>query len=143
METKQVSIDTATHIEIMKSLTEKLKACYVFPYIAEQICIFLQKHLEAGEYIELTEGDLFALALTMHLQEVNHDEHLWVRYHPESLPDDEGPLRHNPEWQEQRRLEARLDNYGLHKVERLPGNVGYRIRLFILCPSVDIREHLC
>jgi hypothetical protein len=125
MDTNQMVIDTATHIEIVQSLSEKLKAYYVFPDIAEQICIRLQKHLEAGEYTDINEGELFALALTMHLQEVNHDEHLWVRWHPEPLPDDEGPLRHNQEWQDERRLEARLDNYGLHKMERLPGNVGY------------------
>jgi C-terminal processing protease CtpA/Prc len=67
----------------------------------------------------------FSLTLTKHIQEVNHDEHLWVRFHSEPLPEDEGPLRLNQEWQEERRLEARLDNYGLYKVERLPGNVGY------------------
>lgn len=59
------------------------------------------------------------------MQEVNRDEHLSVRWHPETLPEDEGPLRLNNEWQEQRKLEARLDNFGVHKLERLPGNVGY------------------
>ena len=125
METGQLIINTATHIEIVHRLSEKLKACYVFPDIAEQICGRLQKHLEDGEYTDITEGELFALALTLHMQEVNHDEHLWVRWHPEPLPEDEGPLRLNQEWQEERQLEARLDNYGLHRVERLPGNVGY------------------
>ncbi len=61
----------------------------------------------------------------MHMQEVNHDEHLWVRWHPEPLPDDDRPLRHSSEWMAERQQEARLDNYGLRKVERLPGNVGY------------------
>jgi C-terminal processing protease CtpA/Prc len=59
------------------------------------------------------------------MQEVNHDEHLWVRWHAETLPDDDGQLRLNPQWQEEQRLKARLDNHGVHKVERLPGNVGY------------------
>jgi C-terminal processing protease CtpA/Prc len=61
----------------------------------------------------------------MHMQEVNHDEHLWVRWHQEPLPDDDEPLRKNRKWQEERMLEARLDNFGFHKVERLPGNIGY------------------
>ena len=124
MDTSQVIINPATHQEIVRSLCERLKACYVFPEIAEQICRNLQKHLEAGEYAAIAEGDLFALALTMHLQEINHDEHLWVRWHAEPLLD-EDTLRHNQVWQEARQMEARLDNYGLHKVERLPGNVGY------------------
>ena len=125
MENKQVVIARITQAEIIQSLSEKLRAYYVFPDIAELICTRLQKHLEAGDYSAITDGELLALALTMHLQEENQDEHLWVRWHPESLPDDEGPLRHHQGWQDERRLEARLDNYGLHKLERLPGNVGY------------------
>jgi C-terminal processing protease CtpA/Prc len=61
----------------------------------------------------------------MHLQEVSHDEHLWVRWHVETLPDDEGQLRLNPAWQEHRQLEARLANYGFYRLERLAGNIGY------------------
>lgn len=118
-------IDTTAHTEIIKSLSEKLRAYYVFPDIAEQICIRLQKHLENGDYADITEGKSFAFTLTSHMQEVNHDKHLWVRWHPDPLPDEEGALRQNQEWQDEQRLEARLDNFGLHKVERLPGNVGY------------------
>jgi hypothetical protein len=125
MDARKFLLDTATHAEIVKSLSEKLRANYVFPDFAEQICSCLQKHLEDGDYTDITEGEFFALALTMHMQEVNHDEHLWVKWHPEPLPVDEGPLRLNQEWQDERKLEARLDNYGLHRVERLPGNIGY------------------
>ncbi len=118
-------INTALQVEIIESLSEKLRACYIFPDIAEQICVRLKKHLEDGEYADITEGEFFAFALTMHMQEACHDEHLWVRWHPEPLPDEDAALRQNPQWQEQRLLEARLDNFGLHKVERLPGNIGY------------------
>lgn len=125
MTTEQVEIDELTKRVIIQSLSEKLAANYIFPDVAQQINIGLQRHLEAGDYAEITEGDLFALALTMHLQEVNRDEHLWVRWHPESLPDSTESLRQNPQWQEERMAEARLDNFGLHKLERLPGNIGY------------------
>jgi C-terminal processing protease CtpA/Prc len=118
-------IDPATHREIVQSLSDKLKAYYVFPDIAEQISTCLQKHLDEGAYTGIDEGEFLAFALTMHLQEVNHDEHLWVKWHAEPLPEDEGALRHNRDWQDERMLEARLDNYGLYKVDRLPGNVGY------------------
>jgi hypothetical protein len=118
-------IDTTTHTEIVKTLSEKLKAHYVFPDIAEQINERLQKHLEDGDYADFTEGEFFALALTEHLQSVNHDEHLWVRWHPEPLPEHEGSLLQNQDRLEEFRQKAKLDNYGVHKVERLPGNVGY------------------
>ncbi len=119
------SIDQTTIREIVLKLVEMVRTSYVFPDIAEQICTRLQQHLQDGEYGDIGEGELLAYALTTHMQEVNHDEHLWVKWHPDPLPEGEGPLRHNQEWQEERKLEARLDNYGLHRVERLPGNVGY------------------
>jgi hypothetical protein len=125
MDTKRVVIDATTHAEIVQSLSEKLKAFYIFPDIAEQICTRLKKHLEDGEYTDITEGELLAYALTTHLQEINQDEHLWVRWHPEPLPDQDGPLRQNQEWVDEQRKGAELENFGFHKVARLPGNVGY------------------
>lgn len=110
--------------QIIPSLIEKLRENYIFPEMAEQICHDLQEHLRNGDYNDIHEGELFALALTMHLQELNHDEHLWVRWHEEPLPESEDQLRLDPEWQAKRNMEARLDNYGIHKLERLPGNVG-------------------
>lgn len=118
-------MNTTTQVEIVRSLSEKLKAHYVFPEIAEKICLCLKKHLEDGDYSGITEDELFALALTLHLQEVNHDEHLWVRWHAEPLPENDDPLRLDPAWQEEQKLKARLDNFGIHRVERLPGNIGY------------------
>ena len=125
MDTQKVVIDSTTHTEIVQSLTEKLKAYYVFPDIAEEICIRLQKYLEDGDYGDIIDGEFLALALTTHMQEINQDKHLWVRWHPETLPEEEGSMLQNQEWVEEMRQKANLDNYGIHKVERLPGNVGY------------------
>jgi C-terminal processing protease CtpA/Prc len=125
MDTDHAIIDAVTQKEIINHLSEKLRACYVFPDKAEQICVHLQNYLRNGEYAELTESNLFALALTMHLQEVNRDEHLWVKWHAEILPEDGGQLRLNQAWQEDRKVEARLENFGFSKLEMLPGNVGY------------------
>ena len=118
-------IDPKLQAEIIQSLFEKLRANYVFPNISEQICAQLQKHLDDGDYTEITEGEFFAYALTTHMQEINHDEHLWVRWHPKALPEHEGSLLQNEEKLTELRQRARLENYGIHKVERLPGNVGY------------------
>jgi hypothetical protein len=65
--------------ELIATLCEKLRANYIFPEAAGQICANLEKHYQAGEYAGIDEGEFLALALTLHLQEVNHDEHLWVR----------------------------------------------------------------
>lgn len=131
MNTNPALIDPATQAEIVQRLAEKLRDHYVFPDVAEQIGARLQQHLADGDYADPVDGEFLAFSLTQHMQEVNGDEHLWVRWHPEPLPEQEGQLRHNEEWMAQRLLRARLNNYGLHRAERLPGNVGYLdIRFF-------------
>ena len=118
-------IDKASQSKIIQTLSERLLANYVFPDIADQISSNLKNHLAKGDYDGSTEGKIFALALTEHLQEINHDEHLWVRWHPDSLPDHQGSLLQNEEKLVEFRQKARLDNFGIHKVERLLGNIGY------------------
>jgi hypothetical protein len=125
MESNPVVIEPRTQAEIVQNLRDKVRTNYIFPEIAGQICARLQQHLDNHEYDDLVEGDFFAYALTQHLQEVNQDEHLWVRWHAAPLPDQEELLRKNQAWREEQQQEARLDNYGFHKVERLDGNIGY------------------
>jgi len=125
METNAGIIDAAAQARLVSDLSAKIRAYYLFPDVAEEICARLQKHHDDGDYAGIEEGELLALALTVHLQEANHDEHLWVQWHPEPLPGDDPALRRSPEWMAERKQEARLDNYGLRKVERLAGNVGY------------------
>ena len=131
MSSEELVLDIDTQKAIINILSERLRACYVYPDIAEQIVDHLENYLNSGEYSDIEDGELFALALTLHMQEVNHDEHLWVRWHPEPLPDFEGQLRLDKEWQEEQLLKARLDNYGLYQLEKLAGNIGYMdIRYF-------------
>ncbi|WP_420644565.1 S41 family peptidase [Candidatus Leptofilum sp.] len=133
-------IDTAVHREVIQKLSEKLKANYVFPDVAEQICVRLQKQLDNGDYAHLTNGKHFAYTLTKLLQSVNQDEHLWVRWHPDPLPDDEGSLLRNEERIVALREQARLENYGIHKVERLAGNVGCVDIRYFYRPSLGSGE---
>lgn len=125
VDTSPMDVDPRIQTKIVQSLAEKLRASYIFPDRAEQICAYLQQQLAEGKYAEINDGKLFTLALTMDMQEVSQDEHLWIKWHTEPLPAGDGPLRQHQEWQDERRLQAKLDNYGLHKAERLPGNIGY------------------
>jgi C-terminal processing protease CtpA/Prc len=125
MDDDATHIDEGTQEDIIHNLSKKLRECYIHPDKAEQIGNHLSDRLSRGEYKQLNEGNLFALALTMDMQEIVPDEHLWVKWHAEALPDHEDQLRLNPAWQQERQLEARLENYGFYKVERRPGNVGY------------------
>jgi C-terminal processing protease CtpA/Prc len=102
-----------------------LRAYYVFPDVAVKICENLKEHLESGDYSDINEGEFFAYVLTTHMQEICQDEHLWVRWHSEPLPDEEETLRWSEVWMQDQQLQAKINNYGFHKVERMAGNVGY------------------
>ncbi len=89
--------------------------------------------MAAGEYDNLDEIALTDL-VTTHLQEASDDRHLalrlgggpqpWPGRGPSGDPEPELPKDH-----EARRLamrqRGRLDNFGIRRVERLDGNVGY------------------
>ena len=115
----------STLAEIVQGLSEQLIAYYIYPDIAEKICENLEAHLQAGDYSDFSENEFFAYALTTHMQEICHDEHLWVKWHQEPLPDEDEVLRNDQAWMREEQLQARIANYGFHKVERMSGNVGY------------------
>lgn len=125
MQTDPSLINQANLEEVIRNLVESLNTYYIFPDVATEICIRLQRYLEEGAYTGIADGEYLAIALTMHIQEVNQDKHLWVRWHPDPLPDHDGSLLNNREKIEELKGKARLENYGIYKVERLPGNVGY------------------
>jgi len=116
--------DKVIHFKVIRLLSEELRTYYVFPDMAEKLCAGLQKHLDDGDYDDITEDEFFAYALTTHMQEICHDEHLWVKWHLKSLPDEEA-LRSSKEWRESQQLKAKVNNYGFYKVERMAGNIGY------------------
>jgi len=120
-----------------------LRENYVFPELAEQVAAAVETRLAAGEYDNLDEITLTEL-LTSHLQEASGDKHLRVRLGGAPGPgrrdrgrrpgspdggDRAEPERGEPADREARRRKmrqvGRLDNFGIHRVERLDGNIGY------------------
>ena len=126
--------------EIVTTALSLLRANYVFPELAEQAATAIEARLEAGEYDHLDEITLTEL-LTSHLQEVCEDKHLRLRLGgrragpgpggpgPGGPGPGPGPDPDEPKDHEARRLAmrqmGRLDNFGIRRVERLDGNVGY------------------
>jgi len=122
--------------EIVTTALSLLRANYVFPELAEQAATAVEARLAAGEYDNLDEVTLTE-RLTSHLREVCEDKHLAVRLGGGPPPGPHGPEpargpepgRREPKDHEARRLamrrKGRLDNFGIHRVERLDGNVGY------------------
>ena len=109
--------------EIVQTAMAILRARYVFPERAAQAATEIEARLAAGEYDELSEPEL-AERLTSQLYAICADKHLRVGAHPE--PRRPRPRRADRDGVSQEmRPFGQLDNFGIHRVERLEGNVGY------------------
>ncbi len=99
-----------------------LRASYVFPDRAEQAATAIEARLAAGEYDGLND-DTLAERLTGQLDEICADKHLRVlAIPPHGRREPPGPPEPDrPDWQER----IRPGNYGIYRVERLDGNIGY------------------
>jgi hypothetical protein len=117
--------------ELVDIVAGLITSSYVFPDRAEQAASALRASLAAGEYDGL-DDEALADKLTSQLYEVCHDRHLRVRTRPprpgppgdtEARPGRPGqPDRPPwPAWLER----GSPHNYGIHRVERLDGNIGY------------------
>lgn len=109
--------------EIVQTAMAILRARYVFPDRAAAAAAEIETRLAAGEYDGLDEPEL-AERLTSQLYAVCADKHLRVRAHPDSMRPPPGPVDRDKARQEMRAI-GRLDNFGIYRVERLEGNVGY------------------
>jgi N-terminal domain of Peptidase_S41 in eukaryotic IRBP len=135
--------------DIVTKALALLRENYVFPDQAERIAAEIGARLAAGDYDDLDEIALTE-RLTEHLQAASEDKHLRVRLGGGPSPRRNGPGprresagpsrdradrdrgdedRDRQAGHEVRRLKmrqlARLDNFGIRRIERLDGNIGY------------------
>ena len=128
--------------EIVLKALALLRENYVFPELAGQVATGVEARLADGEYDNLDEIALTEL-LTGQLQAASGDKHLRVGLGGAPAPPPGEPGRSpgrpgrdqddrdagQPAGRVPRRQQMRhpgqLDNFGIHRVERLDGNIGY------------------
>jgi C-terminal processing protease CtpA/Prc len=107
-------------VDLIDEALRLLLANYIFPEKAEAAAAAVRRRREAGEYAGLDEEKL-AGRLTAELFEVCEDKHLRVRVRDAdlraALTEDELVAAY--------REGLKHANYGIARVERLDGNVGY------------------
>lgn len=109
----------------VQTLAKELRARYVFPEVADKVAGAIQTKAAAGGYTSLTTDADFARALGKDLRDLSQDLHFRVVVDPEikAAEDDDKPP--TPADIQQAHQEMSSFGYGIAKVERLPGNVGY------------------
>jgi hypothetical protein len=131
-------LTAAVRRAVVDTLGARLQRHYVDADTAVMIAKRLHDRLAAGAYDTITSPGRFAEALTVDMRSVNGDRHLNVTFNPDARgarPGPQGlqmpavlptpvvpssPPPSSPGVDAQRRT-----NYGLARVDILPGNVGY------------------
>jgi len=118
-------VSAADQKAVIAALNDQLKARYIFPNIADKVAAALQAKVAQGDFNQAASVGTFTESLSNTLRDLANDGHFRVRYDPDFKDnghDDTPPTR---EEIAQGRLEAARMAFGLQRVERLPGNVGY------------------
>jgi hypothetical protein len=121
-------VDAKVRHAVIAALDAKLQANYVFPDVAATLGKQLAAKEAAGGYAGATTTTAFAEALSKDLRELGKDGHFVVEFAPGVEPGP-GPTTQAkvPTAEELARNRAQMAKfgYGIERVERLPGNVGY------------------
>jgi len=123
-------IDAATRAAVVGRFTAELSNRYVFPARAATLTHLLAARLAAGAYGSLTAGDAFASALTADAYGVLRDKHVRVHFVAEGIPERAAPGEPTADELRIMRDQNERMNYGVERVQRLRGNIGY----------IDLRE---
>ncbi|WP_394843170.1 S41 family peptidase [Pendulispora brunnea] len=119
-------IDAALRTQVIDGVLEKLPATYVFPDVATRMVAAVRARVQRHEYDGVRSSVMLAHLLTEHLREISHDKHLRVRYSASPVPPDRDPAKPTDLAKRERETRfARGVNYGIERVERLEGNIGY------------------
>jgi retinol-binding protein 3 len=126
---KDMAIDAATKNTVIKTLNEEMRKKYVFLEVAKKVEAMLLKRQKNGDYDKITSAETFANTLTEHVQSATNDKHLRINYAQDEIPLENPNAAQNQEKKEKDAAEdlgfMKFVNFGVERVERLPGNVGY------------------
>ena len=119
------ALDASARAAIVQTLVAKINANYIEPALAERVGSAIAKKHADGGYKDAASAKAFSVALAKDLRELSGDLHFGTTLNEEfreSGRNAEPPSRARME--ESRERMARW-GYGIEKIERLPGNVGY------------------
>ena len=118
-------LDAAARSRVLDAVTSNLTKLYVYPAVAAKMNTYVQARAQHGDYDNITNGAIFADALTKDLRAVSNDRHLHVDYAPFKEPVTPPHAQPTPDDLNRMRHQMADDNCGFEKVDILPRNIGY------------------
>jgi hypothetical protein len=123
------SLDAAKKQAVVDEIATLFNQNYIFADKAKKVEAALRAKLKAGEFDKLDAAPAFAQAVAAVILDVTGDRHTGFAYNPARAEDIrrlEGQSEEEARKVRERALEeARRENFGFRKVERLRGNIGY------------------
>jgi retinol-binding protein 3 len=136
------TLDAATRALVIDTVVATLQHDYVDPDTGRRIAEHIRRRARAGAFNAHTDPMAFARSVTEELQSINHDQHLSLSFNmPMSMPQTAPPassapmpatgtpqpvvVMAPPGGAADEAVRAQRANFGLRKLEILPGNIGY------------------
>lgn len=118
-------LSAAERKQAIDTLIGEVGARYVFPEVASTIASSIRERQKRGEYDSIGSAQKLAATLSEQLFQVSHDKHMGVRFSARPLPPMPPGGKPSAEQAAQQRVQYKTRNFGVERVERLPGNIGY------------------
>jgi len=120
-----VPISAAAKSAVVEALGRQLKSTYVFADVAERASTALAEKAAKGSYAAADTAKAFAKLLNADLRAFGNDKHLAVLFDPHLASGAVPHAASSAKELAKLREEMVRDGFGIARVERLPGNVGY------------------
>jgi retinol-binding protein 3 len=118
-------IDAATRTEVVDTLAKEMTDRYVFADKGKQVADALRAAHKKGEFDKAASAQQLSQELTKFIQGPTKDKHLRVYFSEHALPARAVAKTPSAEELDRNLAYMRAVNFGVEKVERLPGNIGY------------------
>ena len=121
-----VPLNASDRAAIVQTLAAKLNANYIEPSLAEQVGRAIARKNAEGGYASTASAQVFSTTLATDLRAFSGDKHFGARYNERfGAPGNSTADVPSRAEVDEMRNRAAQQGYGIDKIERLPGNVGY------------------
>ncbi len=118
------TLDSSTHGQVLEAVLDHLERDYVDPESGHRAAMALRREVADGRFTRSSTPEQFAAVLSARLQVLTGDKHLNVEYSAQPIGEAAGGKEEYSDEQMQRWYGAHI-NYGVNRIERLEGNMGY------------------